>query len=823
MKTQALVKAVMLLVISTHFFCGQVNAQTDTIQFRDSTINLQDTSKANIDSVAHKVVSSGRKEDQVKATDTIVSYQLRKLREYSSSINGITSWLRRGVDTMGLWERIDLIEKNLEKARRGILQDRTQSPNLRNLKSSLVLISGIQDELSGLQKRMEGLTFETYEWQQQINSLRGDTLMRKVPRDSALASEYKERITEIITKLAPAITQLESLALKLGVYQNRISALLIESSDDIEEIEFVLNRFNKNIIRQEVPYLFEPYPESKSLKSVLELSLEKAFFTFRVYFQQSWNSRLWIIFLFLFIYFSGKWSITALSRQKNDTVLDITSRWVSVPLLASLFIAQGFGQFFYVNAPAIYLHYVWTILLIIGTIIFTKNYGRTTLQFWAVALVLILLSFIENLTVQISQTERWIMIVLGVIGLCLAWLFYDKVVKHHIIELPFIGILLVLFAGQEFVGLVSNVFGRYTLAKIMITGGYFNFINGIVLWWMLILLTEYFYLLFEALSKKETFTPYFDFIKYKKATRPFLVKIVIVFWVVLFLKTLNLYDPIIGGIEEFLVAERSIGNYTFSFRSILIFLAIIIVSSLIARLISFFLSPDGGSGQSITKNKLGGMVLILRLMVLTSGFLLAIAAAGIPLDKITIIIGALGVGIGFGLQTIVNNLVSGIIIAFERPINVGDQIEVGGRLGKVMEIGIRSSKLATFDGAEVIIPNGDLLNQHLVNWTLSSNNRRVEVMVGVKYGTDLGKVKQILAGILEGKQKIISIPEPSILIHQFGPSSIDFRVLFWTNDIGDWLNLKSQIIQEIDEAFKANGIEIPFPQQDIYIKGFKKE
>jgi small-conductance mechanosensitive channel len=185
------------------------------------------------------------------------------------------------------------------------------------------------------------------------------------------------------------------------------------------------------------------------------------------------------------------------------------------------------------------------------------------------------------------------------------------------------------------------------------------------------------------------------------------------------------------------------------------------------------------------------------------------------MDKITIIIGALGVGIGFGLQTIVNNLVSGIILAFEKPIEIGDQIEVGGRLGKVKEIGIRSSKLATFEGAEVIIPNGDLLSQHVVNWTLSHNHRRVEIIVGVSYGSQLAQAKEVLEKILLENENVDKSPAPAVLVHQFNSSSIDFRLLFWT-DIELWINSKSEIILAIDKAFKEQGIEIPFAQMVVH-------
>lgn len=426
-------------------------------------------------------------------------------------------------------------------------------------------------------------------------------MMRKIPKDSTLASKYLERVTEAIRKVAPAMAQLENLALKLGVYQNQLSELIIESSDDLDEIEFVLERFDNNIFSSEVPYIFQPYPESKTLRNVFSLSYEKAYFTFQIYFKRSWYSRIWIDIIFILIFLANRWTISELDRHDNHGALGLTKRWVSFPVLSSAFVALGFGQFFYIDAPAVFIQYIWFIMLVVGTIIFYRDYERKVIQCWLGAMALILFSFAVNLTVQISQTERWLMMGMAVAGLVLAWLYYNRVVKIHSVEMPFISGLLVLFASQELTGMVANFFGRYTLSRIMITGGYFNFINGIVLWWMLLLLTELMYLVFETLSKKESFTPYFDFIRYKEATRPLLVKVVVLLWFLLFLKTINFYDTIVRVFRAILTQVRTIGDYTFTLRGILIFIFVLFVSSLIARPITFLLSPSKSGDQPVAK------------------------------------------------------------------------------------------------------------------------------------------------------------------------------------------------------------------------------
>jgi len=216
-------------------------------------------------------------------------------------------------------------------------------------------------------------------------------------------------------------------------------------------------------------------------------------------------------------------------------------------------------------------------------------------------------------------------------------------------------------------------------------------------------------------------------------------------------------------------------------------------------------------------------VLLIRLGIYIMGIIIAFVASGIPMDKLTIIIGALGVGIGFGLQNVVNNLVSGVILAFEKPIQIGDVVEIGTRMGVVNEIGIRSSKISTYEGSTVIIPNGDLIAQHIVNWTHENTNRRIEVLVGVAYGSDVNTCQDVIEEVVQSHKQVINYPRPAILLERLGNSSVDFRILFWTGDIANWIQTKSDIMTAIYKKFEEKGIQIPFPQQDLHIRSIDPE
>jgi small-conductance mechanosensitive channel len=210
--------------------------------------------------------------------------------------------------------------------------------------------------------------------------------------------------------------------------------------------------------------------------------------------------------------------------------------------------------------------------------------------------------------------------------------------------------------------------------------------------------------------------------------------------------------------------------------------------------------------------------MLVRYSFITIGFFVAIAVAGISLDNLAIIVGAFSVGIGFGLQNIFNNLVSGLILAFERPVQVGDTIERGNLLGTVQTIGIRSSRVRTYDGAEVIVPNGHLISNEVINWTLSDQQRRIEVLVGVAYGTNVRTVLDLLRETAGSHEEVLSYPPPMALFQGFGDSSLNFRLLFWTGRFENWLQVKSEVATRVSEALKEAKIEIPFPQRDINFK-----
>ena len=210
---------------------------------------------------------------------------------------------------------------------------------------------------------------------------------------------------------------------------------------------------------------------------------------------------------------------------------------------------------------------------------------------------------------------------------------------------------------------------------------------------------------------------------------------------------------------------------------------------------------------------------IVRYLIISIGFAVILQTAGIDLSALTVLAGAVGIGVGFGLQNVASNFVSGLIILFERPIKVGDRVEVGKTTGDVVSISLRATTIVSNDNIAIIVPNSEFVSSTVINWSYTDRDVRFNFPVGVSYSSDPLAVKQLLLEVAQDHSGVLKEPRPDVLFQEFGDSSLNFVLRVWTRDYTPRPGvLRSELNFAISKKFKDHGIEIPFPQRDLHIR-----
>jgi potassium-dependent mechanosensitive channel len=294
-----------------------------------------------------------------------------------------------------------------------------------------------------------------------------------------------------------------------------------------------------------------------------------------------------------------------------------------------------------------------------------------------------------------------------------------------------------------------------------------------------------------------------------------------ILWIGVFLtlfQVWGIYSSFGMAWEKIFEFKFAIGELTLSVGRILVaalFIYLVVSGSWFVRA---FLDGEVFPRQQLDRGARDAIKKLIHYSFLFFGMMIAIGLIGLNLTSLAFLTGALGIGVGFGLQNIVNNFVSGLMLLFERPFKVGDMVVVDNQTGTVRKIGLRSTVIETFDRSELIVPNSQFISGTVTNWTRSSHIARIRIAVGVAYGSDVDLVLKLLKEAGEADPRVLSNPEPNPLFLRFGESALEFELHSWIADVKDLLAVRSHLCQEIALRFREAGIEIPFPQRDLHLR-----
>lgn len=502
----------------------------------------------------------------------------------------------------------------------------------------------------------------------------------------------------------------------------------------------------------------------------------------------------------------------------EDTA-DIMRRPVSAAVILSILISQTFFR----GAPLI----VWQMLALVAVVplyrLLPESRNPVINRTTRVLLLLFAVIALVDLLVPPSVEYRLVtLVVAAVVAAAAGWLLRSadptqmRQTGWGVVVLR--GLQITLVAGL--ISLAGNVFGWTLIAESLLTGVlYAAYLGlGLVIGYRIAAAVIRVLPRTKLGQASHIMRDYGDTVTSRSIV--VLKLVAIVAWVVFSLEAFQLDEVIGNWLTGLLTGSIRVGALEFSPDSVILFAVVVLAAIWIARLVRFVLDVELLPRLKLKRGLSNAISTMAQWTILGAGLVTAAGTLGLETAQLAIIFGALSVGIGFGLQNIVSNFVSGLILIFEQPVKVGDKVEITSLalIGEVRRIGIRASVVRTFEGAEVIVPNSNLISSEVVNWTLSDQKRRVRVEVGVAYGTDPHQVISLLKKVAGEHPEVLSYPEPTVVFLQFGDSALNFRLMFWTATFDDFFRVRSEVYVAVNDALKEVGITIPFPQRDLHVK-----
>jgi len=531
-----------------------------------------------------------------------------------------------------------------------------------------------------------------------------------------------------------------------------------------------------------------------------------------------------LLLLIGFIYLL-KWYLDV---KKEEIILKYKEAAILIEhyIMMGLFLALISSSWIYPIRPSIINDILLLLVLINSLYLLYKIYGK---PFVPVIISVITLWLINDSLIIFNGNGVWARVFLYLDALYAGFvLFYIRRIMQQLDDqfknkvwdvLFFFTYVFLLFL---IVSVIGNTFGFVNLS-ILLTATVVNAITMALIYSLLLMtLNSIFAVVFET-----GFVQKSNIIRENKESLLNSITnitgiVIIIIWFNTIIAQMGLYDAFWGWLGDLLNTEWIVGTTTIKLGAILGVILVIIITTVIIRIINVLLNKELFPRIELPRGVPGAVSMIIKYIIVGFGIYFVLSVAGIDLGKFGLIAGALGVGIGFGLQNIVFNFIAGLVLAFERPFQVGDVIEVDKLMGTVTSIGVRSSTIKTYDGSEVIVPNGNLISTDVINWTLSDRRKRREIPVSVAYGSDPREVMDILLQVSNENVNVLKNPAPWATFEGFGESSLDFKIRFWVAlDIG--MTVKSEVAMSIYDALEEAGIQIPFPQQDLYIKEFKEK
>jgi len=770
---------------------------------------------------------------------------MQKIDGMYLTLNSINSFQQRHFDTANIRRRLFDIDSTLD-----IIRDNLNGNTVTEYKRILLdeyVLNDIHDQLEQWRSELFQYNNNLAKMNAETAAFAQDSTLRKLISDSIYREMYLDELRELARKWAQARKSTDTSLARVNALQSAISKPWFQTLDLLTQVGILKGQIAGVLFSKEYPYIWESQRDYGNLGRNAENSFRSERGLVSYFWRQNWGYYVYALLIGGLFFFWVRRNYRRITRpaQQNQPAANTatpaptatpspteTSAFAAAaadrekkateglrelhlhylrprPILSSLVVALNILPLFNFNAPTSFTQMGQFLLLIVVSILFWLEWPRRHFMAWLYIALLYILFVGTGAALVPKQGARIWLLLLSVGSIVLVWVSIRRI-------LPFVSYPRLIKAARwiflvlNMLTIICNITGRLSLSKIFSTSAIFGLVQ-------IVLLTVFIDCILEALKLQTLQTRLLDqthkttnritlFDKMQKGLYRLLMFIALVTWIVAFAINLNIYDPLYNLALRVWDHTVKFGSISFQIGNVLLFILILYLSNVLQKYIGFLYGTSDGTPSPQTGRR-GSRLVMIRLILIIAGFLIAIIASGLPVDRITIVLGALGVGIGLGLQNIVNNLVSGIILIFERPFQIGDYIELNGKKGVVRDIGIRSSRMVTEGGTEIIMPNGDLLSGEVINWTVRNSQVRIEIPMTIEGGHSFEEVSSIIVEALKGNPDLSADDTPHVLLNTSTAANMSLTVLVYVDNISQIQTIKSETLRLLIKKLAEKNIK----------------
>ncbi|KOP39262.1 MULTISPECIES: mechanosensitive ion channel family protein [unclassified Flavobacterium] len=693
--------------------------------------------------------------------------------------------------------KLDLILASLKGA----------NPNVRNQQMYRIVLKEIEQELNDQNKAIDHRNANLEKIKSKILDLRKDKTLFTLIKDTIRRKQFKTELAN----LKKRYLKTDSLMTKNQEVLNLKKRLTVEHkiavSNALTTVETKLEKSGISILKKEYPSLWSTDTTAKKVVShniKAKVIIEENVAAYYLSYKAGGLITLCFFMGLLAWYISRNLKyLKSNGHTKNLSLFNFKylNRGVILPVIV---IGLNIAIVTNLYAPALFLELLQLGSLGVLTILFKNDWSGKSMRNWLLLFGLFFALCFLDLFIEVGLFQRCSFIIINILGIRYG-LVQIKSLKDQLYIKGFFKWASIIFIGLNGLSILYNIFGRVSLSNMLSLTAFISLTQIVALSVLLKIILEIILLQIYTTRIKRGIEKIFDFENVSDTLKKPFIIIISYMWLVVIASNLNIWESLRTSLGNLLSRPNTIGSITFTLGNIVLFFIIVWAAHLLQNYVAYFFGEIEDENEENINKRQHSKLLITRLIVLIVGYLLAVAASGMPLDKLSILLGALGVGVGLGLQNVVNNFVSGIILIFDKPIQIGDVIDISSESGRVKSMGLRTTKINAPNGAEIIIPNGNLLSQNITNWTYTDNFKLVDISIEISGDATPEDINATILNSLESLPLVNNTKPSQIYYNSISDGKFKIQIKFWCS-IYRTEETISTAKQVLFSNFKAKGL-----------------